>query len=62
MGPFIDKVNSGSYKYGGKDLVYDQIIVSAGLADSIELSFYRQASVFRTIPSTASGGNTKAIL
>ncbi len=37
MGPFVDEVNGGSYKYGGKDLVYDQIIVSPGLADTLGL-------------------------
>lgn len=38
MEPFVGRADGGSYKYGGKDLVYDQIIVSPGLVDSIGLS------------------------
>ncbi|MFQ6673261.1 MAG: endonuclease/exonuclease/phosphatase family protein [Fidelibacterota bacterium] len=34
MAPFLDRVNQGTYKYRGNDLVYDQIIVSPGLTDS----------------------------
>ena len=34
MAPFIDKPDGGTCKYEGKDLVYDQIIVSPGLLDT----------------------------
>jgi hypothetical protein len=43
MKPWHRNPNGSTYKYGGKDLVYDHLIVSIGLADNTGLKLIQNS-------------------